>query len=277
MAAGTVPRVRVQVPLVRGGAELLVQQLVTELRRAASRPIACRSRSSGIRRKRSCRTRRRGVCSISARATAARSISIIATKFPTYFARHPRKVCWLVHQHRAAYELCGTSYSDFGDEEIDVGLRDRLMALDEEMLGECRGLYTISRTVSSRLEKLQRPCVDAALPSAAHRARACTRGAWPVRAVGRAAREEQARRSRRPCRRAPASHLRLVVVGEGSHRRAIEEAAEDGRRRSDYLCRRGQRHRTRRALPRRTLPVYAPFDEDYGLATLLKRFWRASR
>ena len=53
-----------------------------------------------------------------------------------------------MHQHRAAYELCGTDYSDFGDDEIDVGLRDRLMALDDQMLGECRGLYTISRTVS---------------------------------------------------------------------------------------------------------------------------------
>src|SRR5207253_10125989 len=36
---------------------------------------------------------------------------VIATKFPTYFARHPRKVVWLVHQHRAAYDLAGSRVS----------------------------------------------------------------------------------------------------------------------------------------------------------------------
>ena len=48
---------------------------------------------------------------------------VIATKFPTYFARHPRKVLWLVHQHRGAYELCGTRFSDFSHTGRDVALR----------------------------------------------------------------------------------------------------------------------------------------------------------
>ena len=39
------------------------------------------------------------------------------TKFPTYFVRHPHKVAWLIHQYRAAYELCGTAYSDFAHTE----------------------------------------------------------------------------------------------------------------------------------------------------------------
>src|SRR5471032_1862880 len=38
---------------------------------------------------------------------------VIATKFSTYFVRHPNKVAWLIHQYRAAYELTGTVYSDF--------------------------------------------------------------------------------------------------------------------------------------------------------------------
>src|SRR6185437_13559868 len=77
---------------------------------------------------------------------------VIASKFPTYFVRHPNKIAWLVHQHRAAYELCGTKYSDFADTEADVGLRDTIMRLDTEMIGECRGVYSIARTVSDRLE-----------------------------------------------------------------------------------------------------------------------------
>jgi hypothetical protein len=60
---------------------------------------------------------------------------LVATKFPTYFARHPRKVTWLVHQHRAAYELVGTPYSDFDHDEHDLALRESLIALDTAMLG----------------------------------------------------------------------------------------------------------------------------------------------
>jgi len=33
---------------------------------------------------------------------------VVASKFPTYFVRHPCKVAWLIHQYRAAYELCAT-------------------------------------------------------------------------------------------------------------------------------------------------------------------------
>src|SRR5918996_3256693 len=78
---------------------------------------------------------------------------VIGTKFPSYFVRHPRKVAWLIHQYRAAYELCGTPYSDFAHTELDVGLRDTLMGLDTEMLGECRKVFTNARNTASRLEK----------------------------------------------------------------------------------------------------------------------------
>src|SRR5438034_221202 len=61
---------------------------------------------------------------------------VIASKFPTYFVRHPNKVAWLIHQYRAAYELCGTPYSDFGHTEQDVerraaelGVTDRIAFL----------------------------------------------------------------------------------------------------------------------------------------------------
>ena len=62
----------------------------------------------------------------------------------------PDKVAWLIHQYRAAYELCGTPYSDFGHKESDVGLRDTLIALDTEMLGECRRVFTNARNTASR-------------------------------------------------------------------------------------------------------------------------------
>src|SRR5207253_3052511 len=76
---------------------------------------------------------------------------VIATKFPTYFARHPRKVLWLVHQHRAAYELAGTRFSDFAHTERDVALRRRLLETDTRMLREWAGPLPIARKVADRL------------------------------------------------------------------------------------------------------------------------------
>ena len=39
-----------------------------------------------------------------------------------------------MHQHRAAYELCGTEYSDFSHADEDVGIRQTLIDLDRKML-----------------------------------------------------------------------------------------------------------------------------------------------
>src|SRR3954451_23274059 len=78
---------------------------------------------------------------------------VIATKFPTYFVRHPNKVTWLFHQYRAIYDLCGTPYSEFGHSEADVRLRDRLMALDNEVLGESARLFANARNTAARLAR----------------------------------------------------------------------------------------------------------------------------
>ena len=75
---------------------------------------------------------------------------VIATKFPTYFVRHPNKVAWVIHQYRAAYELAGTPFSDFTHVEDDVALRAELIRLDTDMLGECRRLFANSGNTAAR-------------------------------------------------------------------------------------------------------------------------------
>src|SRR4051794_2195277 len=152
----TVRRVLVceaQVPFVHGGAEVHVRQLVRELRlrgflaELVSVPFKWYPKEE-----------------ILPHAAAWRLLDLsesngqpvdllIASKFPTYFARHPNKVAWLIHQYRAAYELCGTPYSDFAHTELDVGLRATLTRLDTEMLGECRKLFANARNTASRLSK----------------------------------------------------------------------------------------------------------------------------
>ena len=39
--------------------------------------------------------------------------AVIALKFPAYLAPHDRKIVWLIHQHRSAYELW--DHPEFGD------------------------------------------------------------------------------------------------------------------------------------------------------------------
>ena len=269
MTVRTVLVCETQVPLVRGGAELLVEQLVGELR---SRGIAADRVSLPFKwyPKDEILPHAAAWRLLDLSESNGRPIDlVIATKFPSYFVRHPTKVCWLVHQHRAAYELCGTEYSDFGDEESDVGLRDRLMALDEEMLGECRGLYTISQTVSQRLEKynglastpLYHP------PLIAPQLSPGEYGSY-VLSVARLEKNKRVDLAVRAMAHLP-KHLRMVVVGDGSHRRFIEQTVEEAGLSDRVTFAGAVGDQQLVSLYRDALCLaYVPFDEDYGLATL---------
>lgn len=269
MAVRTVLVCETQVPFIRGGAELLVRQLVDELRlrgfetdrvsvpfkwypkqevlpHAAAWALLDLSESNG-----------------------KRVDLVIATKFPTYLARHANKVCWLVHQHRAAYELADTEYSDIAHEEIDVALRERLVAIDERALGECAARYTISRTVTERLRHyngldstpLYHP------PLLAPR---LTPGAYGdyVLSVARLEQNKRVDLAVKAAAHWPSS-LRLLVVGDGSQRAAIERLAHESgvASRVDFLGAVVDDDLLR--LYRDALAVlYVPYDEDYGLVTL---------
>jgi glycosyltransferase involved in cell wall biosynthesis len=269
MSVRTVLVCETQVPLVRGGAELLVRQLVSELRQrgyATDRvavPFKWYPKEE-----------------ILPHAAAWRMLDlsesngqpidlVIATKFPTYFARHSNKVCWLVHQHRAVYELCATEFSDFHHEEIDVGLRDRIMQLDEEMLGECSGLYTISKTVTARLEKYN-GLASTPLYHPPLLAPRLSRGDYGnyVLSVARLERNKRVDLIVRSLAHLP-PHLKLILVGEGSHRRHLERDAEQLGIRDRITFAGAVNDDELVALYRDALClVYVPFDEDYGLATL---------
>ncbi len=77
---------------------------------------------------------------------------VIATKFPSYFAKHPRKSLWLVHQHRPAYDLYGGDYSDFSDDPRDESLRRMLWDADTKTINECSYISGISANVIQRLQ-----------------------------------------------------------------------------------------------------------------------------
>jgi glycosyltransferase involved in cell wall biosynthesis len=67
--------------------------------------------------------------------------------------RHPRKVAWLFHQHREAYDLFGTPYCSFTDSDEDRQVREAIQSMDGTALAECETIYTISRNVAARLRQ----------------------------------------------------------------------------------------------------------------------------
>ena len=259
----------VQVPFVRGGAEALVRELVRQLR---SRGYAVERVSVPFKwyPKEEILTHAAAWRLLDLSASTGRPIdAVIATKFPSYFVRHPAKVTWLIHQYRAAYELCGTEYSDFADTETDVGLRDRLIALDREMLGESRRLYSISRLTSARLEKYNGISAEPLYhPSRlAPRLHAGPSGDYLL-SVGRIESIKRADLAIRALRAVDPA-IRLIVVGEGtqldSTRRLVTEldladrVQFAGAVSDDELV---ELYAHARAV------VYVPYDEDYGYVTL---------
>ncbi|MFL5732738.1 MAG: glycosyltransferase family 4 protein [Chloroflexia bacterium] len=77
----------------------------------------------------------------------------ICTKWPSYVVRHPRKVTWLVHQFRQAYDWFGTPLSDFTSSPEDVRVRRLIARMDNTTLAESQRIFTISRNVAQRLRR----------------------------------------------------------------------------------------------------------------------------
>ena len=269
MPIRTIAVCEAQVPFVEGGAELHVRSLIGQLRargylveRVAvpfkwypkdeilSHPAAWRlldlSESNG------------------------RVIDLaIATKFPSYFVRHPNKVAWLIHQFRAAYELCGTEFSDFDHLEGDVALRKTLLDLDTEMLGECRRRFSNAGNTANRLKKFNGLDAEPLYhpPHLAERLRSGAHGDY-VLSVGRLETVKRPQLLIEAMRYVDAP-LRLVLAGDGTQRANLEALAE----------RHGVTGRVRflgaiddealLELYAEALAVaYVPFDEDFGYVTL---------
>jgi len=127
----------VQVPFVRGGAEMHAEGLRDALQREGHEAeivavpfkwyppsrildcmLACRlfdlSESSG-----------------------AKIDCLIGLKFPAYFIPHPNKVLWILHQHRAAYDMWDTQLGGFPDGAM---VRSAIMEADKALIPEARAI-----------------------------------------------------------------------------------------------------------------------------------------
>ena len=258
-----------QVPFVHGGAESHVSELVRALRdhgcdaELVTLPFKWYPREEILAHAAAWRL-------VDLSESNGRTIDVaIGTKFPSYFVRHPHKVVWLLHQYRAAYELCGTVYSDLAHVEQDVGFRERLAALDRQMLTECRRAFANSRTVARRLAEFNGVSIDPLYhpPRLAPRLHDGPSGDY-VLSVGRLDATKRVDLAIEALAHTDPA-VRLVVTGEGNERAALEATA----------TRHGVSHRVEFAgyVDDDTLvslyagalaTVFVPYDEDLGYVTL---------
>jgi glycosyltransferase involved in cell wall biosynthesis len=93
---------------------------------------------------------------------------VIPTKFPSFLVRHPRKVAWLFHQHREAYDLYDTPFCSFKDTPEDDAVREAIHTMDTRALSECQARFTISRNVAERLSRYNGLDAEALYPPPQH-------------------------------------------------------------------------------------------------------------
>jgi glycosyltransferase involved in cell wall biosynthesis len=258
-----------QVPFVHGGAELLVRGLVDELRRQGYRaervsiPFKWYPKEELLAQGAAWR-----LIDLS-EANGARIDAVIATKFPTYYVRHPHKVTWLCHQYRAIYDLIGTPYSEFTHQEADVRLRDRLIALDREMLSESARLFSIARNVTTRLERYNGLTAEPLYhpPPLAKLLRGGSSGDY-VLSVGRLEANKRVDLIIRALAHTDRS-VRLLVAGEGPLRDRLAEIATAANVADRVTFAGGvDDEQLSRLYAGALAVVFPPFDEDYGYVTL---------
>jgi len=74
---------------------------------------------------------------------------VVGMKFPAYTVAHPRKVLWVIHQYRSAYNLWGTPFDDLSTYPDGARVRDLVRHCDERFIPEARKVYANSRTVAA--------------------------------------------------------------------------------------------------------------------------------
>lgn len=261
-----------QVPFTRGGAELLVDNLCAELKKEGhtvdtiSIPFNALPKEQIIKQIAIWRA-------IDLSFYSGRKVDlVIGTKFPTYAVKHPNKVLWLIHQHRQAYELCGTRFGDFSAEPNDEALRQMIVEADEKSFSECKKIFTISQNVTKRLKRfndVDSEVLEPPLPFVG-KYRAEAKGDY-ILSVGRLCSIKRVDLIIGAMSRVDSS-LRLKIVGSCDEP-AIEEylkgevARHGVASRIDFLGR-VEVEKLLELYANAFAVYYAPFDEDYGFVTL---------
>lgn len=195
---------------------------------------------------------------------------VVATNFPSYFVRHPRKVVWLFHQHRGAYDAADAPWSGFALDDASLETQRQLSDWDTRALEEAERLFSTSETVADRVLRYNGlvatplyhppPLADRLHPGpfgddvfCATRLAANKRPELLVEAMA--------------CVETPG--VRGVIAGTGPRRDNLEATASRlGVAGRVELCGFVPDDQLIGRYAQALAVLYAPFDEDYGYVTL---------
>jgi glycosyltransferase involved in cell wall biosynthesis len=143
----------VQVPFVRGGAEVLAEGLCKALLAAGHQaelvlvPFKWYPPERILDAMLACR-----LLDLT-ESCGSRIDLLIGLKFPAYYIPHPNKALWIVHQHRSAYDLWQHPLADLHLQPNGEQVRQAIQQADRKLIPEARVIATISRNVSRRLQQ----------------------------------------------------------------------------------------------------------------------------
>ena len=187
---------------------------------------------------------------------------VIATKFPAYAVRHPNKVAWVLHQFRQAYDYDRTDLGQFSESAEGRATRAAVERLDAVALGEARKVFATSRNVADRLQRfngIEAEVLPHPPQSLPYRSGDSEGFVLSVNRLDRAKRIDLLIEA---VKREPS--LRVVITGEGPDRERLESLASGLNGQVEFV---GRVDDERLAdLYARSLAVfYAPLDEDFGM------------
>jgi glycosyltransferase involved in cell wall biosynthesis len=258
----------VQTPYIRGGAEILVEDLRDRLAArgfqvdVVSVPFRAYPPSEIVRQALAWRL-------LDVTESWGEKVDlVIPTKFPSWLVSHPRKVPWIFHQHREAYDLLGSRFCAFSESEEDRSVVAAIRAMDAAGLAECPARFAISKNVAGRLARFGGLEAEALYPPPRHVGR--YRGEGYGDYVLYAGRLEPLKRvdlvvaGLARCR-----GLRLKIAGAGPQERDLrEQVAREGLEdRVDFLGFVSDEELLE-LYARCRAAVYVPLDEDYGYVTV---------
>jgi glycosyltransferase involved in cell wall biosynthesis len=199
------------------------------------------------------------------RPNGVRVDCLISLQFPAYGVLHDNHRVWVMHQHRAAYEL----YDHAAATDDEARLRERIHAYDNRVLSRIAKRFANSRRVAERLQECSGLSSEPLYHPPAHADRFFCEAAEPY--IFCPSRLESLKRQDLLIRAVP--HIRspvgLLIAGDGgqhaNYERLIESVGVGNRVR---LL--GHITETEKCLYyARSLGVFfGPKDEDYGYVTL---------
>jgi glycosyltransferase involved in cell wall biosynthesis len=197
---------------------------------------------------------------------------VITLRYPSYAVRHPVHVCWLNHTMREYYD----QWEPFSAPLRWKGrIKERARRVlihwaDRRFLtSHVEKLFTISRTVQTRLQRWGNISAEVLHPPPPHRPYRCEGYGDYIFAVSRLAPLKRLSLLVEALARPEAEGIRCLIAGNGEERQSLQDAI-DARGLTSRVCLIGHINEDQLVehLAQCRAVCFPPFDEDYGIVTV---------